>query len=162
MTNETYIVKAEEIINMDGLNKAHFLNPNAKRNNKSLGDLVGLTGIGVHLIEVQPGHETTEFHVHHHEDEAVYILAGEATAILGDDEFVVGPGDFIGYRKGGAAHSIHNTGLTPLRCLVIGERLLHDVTDYPNQNKRLYRNAGLAWSVVDHDAIIDPKAGAKK
>ena len=71
----------EEIESLPGLRKAHFLNPNAVRVNKSLGDLTGLTGLGFHLVEVAPGHETTEHHLHHHEDECVFILSGQATAV---------------------------------------------------------------------------------
>ncbi|MBA85918.1 cupin domain-containing protein [Thalassobius sp. S69A] len=156
MTNETYLLRAAEIDAMDGARKTHFLNPNAQRLNKSLGDATGLTGLGVHLIEVQPGHETTELHLHHHEDECVYILSGTGTAVIGDQEHAIGPGDFLGYRKGGLAHTIVNTGQTALRCLVIGQRLPHDVCDYPNKDKRLFRSAGLPWSLVDRSAIAVP------
>ncbi len=162
MSDERYIVPATEILAMEGLHKAHFLNANAERINKSLGDLTGITGFGFHIIEVEPGHETTEHHVHHHEDECVYILSGHATAIVGDESHEVGPGDFIGYRKGGLAHSIRNTGTETLRCIVVGERLAHDVGDYPRLGKRIYRNAGLAWGLVDHDAIGQPVGGKKK
>lgn len=162
MADEKYIVSSAEVAAMDGLQKSHFLNANAQRNNKSLGDLVGLTGFGFHIIEVEPGHETTEHHVHHHEDECVYVLEGEATAVVGDDEISIGPGDFLGYRKGGLAHSIKNTGSATLRCIVVGERLAHDVGDYPRLGKRIYRNEGLKWNLVDHSAIEEPTAGAKK
>jgi len=77
VSDDIYVVKANTIAAMEGFAKTHFLNPNAKRMNKSLGDLVGLQGIGVHLMEIEPGDETTEYHVHHHEDEAVYVLEGE-------------------------------------------------------------------------------------
>lgn len=157
-----YIVRAAEIAEMEGLAKTHFLNPNARRNNKSLGDMTGLTGFGFHIIEVEPDCETTEHHVHHHEDECVYVLEGEATAVIGDEEHPIEPGDFIGYRKGGLAHSIRNTGTTTLRCIVVGERLAHDVGDYPRLGKRIYRHAGLPWNLVDHDSISEPKAGEKK
>lgn len=159
---DMYLVRARDIAAMDGIQKTHFLNANARRVNKSLGDLTGLTGIGFHLIEVEPGCETTEHHVHHHEDECVYVLDGEATAIVGENEHRIGPGDFIGFRKGGLAHSIRNTGEGTLRCIVVGERLAHDVGDYPNKRKRIYRNAGLPWAVVDHDAITEPKSVGKK
>jgi uncharacterized cupin superfamily protein len=162
MTDEKYVISSDEIAEMEGLKKTHFLNQNAKRTNKSLGDMVGLTGFGVHIIEVEPGHETTEHHVHYHEDECVFVLAGTATAFIGDDSFPVNVGDFIGYRKGGLAHSIKNTGTEVLRCIVVGERLPHDVGDYPRLGKRIYRNEGLKWSLVDHDAIEEPVAGAKK
>ena len=161
MPKDTYILTAEEIEQAEGLCKTHFLNPNAVRVNKSLGDMTGLTGIGVHIIEVEPGRETTEYHVHHQEDECVYILSGTATAEIGDESFAVKAGDFIGYRKGGLPHTIHNTGTETLRCLVVGQRLAHDVGDYPRQQKRIFRNEGLAWDLVDHDTIEHPNAGAK-
>lgn len=162
MSDETYLLTAEDIAAMEGLAKTHFLNPNAQRTNKSLGDATGLTGLGIHLIEVEPGRDTTETHVHHHEDEAVFVLSGTATAQIGDDSVDIGPGDFIGYRKGGLPHNIRNTGSETFRCLVIGQRLDQDVADYTEQGKRIYRNAGLAWDLADHDALTHPQAGAKK
>lgn len=159
---DQYVVSAAQIAAMQGLAKSHFLNDKAQRVNKSLGDLTGLTGIGVHLIEVQPGAETTEHHMHYFEDECVYVLSGNATTYLGDEAVQIGVGDFIGYRKGGLAHSIVNTGAEVLRCLVIGQRLDHDVGDYPRQGKRIYRNAGMPWDLADLDALEHPNAGAKK
>ncbi|MCI2394457.1 cupin domain-containing protein [Aliiroseovarius sediminis] len=157
-----YLITANEISSEEGLSKTHFLNLNAQRINKSLGDLTGITGFGFHIIEVEPGRETTEYHVHHHEDECVYVLEGNATAIVGKEAYEIGPGDFLGYRKGGLAHSIQNTGTVTLRCIVVGERLSHDVGDYPNKGKRIFRNAGLPWNLVDHNSIEEPQAGAKK
>jgi uncharacterized cupin superfamily protein len=151
--HDTYLLTAEEIAGMEGVKKSHFLNPNATRGNKSLGDATGLTGLGVHLIEVQPGHETTELHAHHHEDECVFVLSGTATAVIGTQKHPIGPGDFIGYRAGGLAHTILNTGTQPLRMLVIGQRLAHDVGDYPDKAKRIFRNEGLPWTVVDHEHL---------
>ncbi len=162
MTADKYLVTADDLEKMEGLHKTHFLNPNAVRINKSLGDVTGLTGFGFHIIEVQPGHDTTEFHVHHHEDECVYILQGQAAAAIGDETFSVQAGDFIGYRKGGLAHTLTNTGDSVLRCIVVGERLPHDVGDYPHQKKRIYRHAGLKPNVVDHANIDEPVVGAKK
>ncbi len=162
MTDDTYLVTAADIAAMQGLAKTHFMNPNAKRLNKSLGDLTGLTGIGVHIIEVEPGHESTEHHVHYHEDECVFILEGTGTAFLGEESVGVSQGDFIGYRKGGLAHSLKNTGTGILRVLVIGQRLPHDVGDYTRAGKRIYRNEGLAWSLVDLAEVKPVVAGAKK
>lgn len=159
---DTYLLKAADIDAMTGLSKTHFLNPNAQRINKSLGDATGLTGLGIHLIDVAPGADTTEYHLHHHEDEAVYVLEGTATAYIGETEKQIAPGDFIGYRKGGLAHAITNTGSEPLRLLVIGERRNHDVGDYPRLGKRIFRQIGLPWNLVDHASISEPNAGAKK
>ncbi|MBC7145173.1 MAG: cupin domain-containing protein [Thioclava marina] len=162
MSEDRYLIRANEIAAMEGLSKAHFLNPNARRINKSLGDATGLTGIGFHIIEVAPGCETTEFHRHYHEDEAIFVLAGQATARIGETRTQIGPGDFIGYRAGGEAHTIENTGSAVLRLIVVGQRLPHDVGDYPDKGKRIYRNAGMAWQLVDISAVEEVTAGAKK
>jgi len=158
---DKYILTREEIETFAGIEKAHFLNDNARRINKSLGDLTGLTTFGFHIIEVEPGCESTEPHVHYYEDECIYVLDGEAQAMIGDEEFTVRAGDFIGYRAGGLAHKLTNTGDTMLRCIVVGPRLAHDVADYPRLGKRIFRNQGLPNNLVDIDDIDEPVAGRK-
>ena len=158
---DQYIITREEIAAYEGVAKTHFLNENAQRINKSLGDLTGLTGIGFHIIEVAPGHDSTEFHKHYYEDECVYILEGEAEATIGDAKYPVKSGDFIGYRAGGEPHQLKNTGDDILRCIVVGQRLAHDVGDYPRQQKRIYRHQGMQWNLVDLDDIAEPEAGRK-
>lgn len=163
MSNEDYILSACDIDNLTGIRKTHFINPNAKRINKSLGDITGITGFGIHIIEVEAGDFTTEHHVHYHEDECVYILSGSGTAFIGDEAFLVQEGDFIAYPKGKEAHSIQNTGEAILRCLVVGERLDHDVVDYPHLNKRIFRNKGMPWQMtdIDHLTILSGSVGKK-
>lgn len=158
---DKYIVTREEIEEYEGIKKAHFLNDNARRVNKSLGDLTGLTGLGFHIIEVQPGFESTELHKHYYEDECVYILEGQAEATIGDRTHRVKAGDFIGYRAGGEAHRLRNDGDSVLRCIVVGQRLDHDIGDYPKLNKRIYRNKGMKWNLVDLDHVEEPVAGKK-
>ena len=155
MSKDGYLIRTADIDAAEGVNKTHFLNDNAVRVNKSLGDLTGLTGFGFHIIEVEPGFETTEHHVHHHEDECVYVLSGSATAYIGEDAHDIAAGDFIGYRKGGFAHSIKNTGSETFRCIVVGQRLPHDVGDYTRLGKRIFRNEGLPWTLVDHDRLTE-------
>ncbi len=46
--------------------------------------------------------------------------------------------------------------IAALVCLVMGQRLAQDVSDYPKARKRLYRNSG-NWDLVDLDAIEKPK-----
>ena len=158
---EKYIVTKEDIEAYRGIEKTHFLNPNARRLNKSLGDLTGLSAIGFHIIEVHPGFESTELHMHYHEEECIYILDGEAEATIGKTTHSVKAGDFIGYRAGGEPHKLRNTGNTLLRCIVVGQRLDHDVGDYPDLKKRIYRNKGLKWNLVDLENIDEPVAGNK-
>nr|WP_210330314.1 cupin domain-containing protein [Aliikangiella sp. G2MR2-5] len=158
---EKYLITREEIEAYEGVSKTHFLNDNARRINKSLGDLTGLTGFGFHIIEVEPGFESTEFHRHFHEDECIYILEGTCQASIGDQKLSAKAGDFIGYRAGGEAHSLYNNGDQLLRCIVVGQRSSHDVGEYPKLNKRIYRHKDMPWNLVDIDKIEEPNAGNK-
>ena len=158
---DRYILKKSEIEDLSGIDKTHFLNENAKRNNKSLGDLLGIAGFGFHIIEVPPNSESTEYHQHKFEDECVYILSGEAEVTIGVETYNVAPGDFIGYRANGLPHTMKNTGESPLQCIVVGTRLVHEVVDYPRQGKRLFCNHGQPWDLVDVSNITNPNAGKK-
>jgi len=158
---EKYLLTKEEIDACEGVKKIHFLNPNARRVNKSLGDLTGLKNIGFHIIEVETGCESTELHVHYHEEECIYILEGQGEATIGDDVFQINPGDFLGYRIGGKPHKLKNNGTEMLKCIVVGQRLDHDVGDYTAQKKRIYRNKGMQWNLVDLENIQEPVGGKK-
>ena len=155
-----YIIRKEEIESIAGLAKTHFLNDNARRTNKSLGDMAGLKNLGFHIIEVRSGYESTEYHSHSCEDECVYILSGNATVTINDVDYEVGAGDFIGYPAGGLAHTMKNTGSEILRCIVVGQRLLYDVGDYPRLGKRVFRYNGTN-DLVDTGNIAHLSLGKK-
>ena len=156
MDTRKLLLKAADIANMPGERKVHFLNPNAVRINKSLGDAVGLNHIGVHMISVEPGRDTTEYHIHYFEEECVYVLSGRGLLVVNGDEYQMAAGDFVGFPRNTAAHNIANNGTETLVCLVMGQRLEQDVGDYPNQGKRLYRNSG-EWNLVDLADISNPR-----
>jgi uncharacterized cupin superfamily protein len=145
-------LSAEKIAAMEGIKRVHTLNPAAIRTNKSLGDEVGLKNLGIHLISIEPGNKSTEFHAHRYEEEAMYVLSGRGTAVIGETTQKIGPGDFIGFPTNGVAHETINDGAEPLICLVIGQRLQQDVVDYPRKGKRIYRNSG-ERNMVDHANI---------
>ena len=156
MSTHKLILRSEEIDAMEGDHKTHFLNPNAERTRKSLGDAVGLEHIGVHIISVEPGKDTTEYHKHYYEEECIYVLSGKGTLVLEEESYPFSVGDFVGLPANTAAHSLFNSGTEMLVCLVMGQRLEQDVADYPHQQKRLYRNSG-HWDLVDLDCINDPR-----
>ena len=56
-----YLLTAADIEALEGQEITHFLNPNAVRLNKSLGDAVGMSQIGVHMISVEPGDARTRY-----------------------------------------------------------------------------------------------------
>lgn len=134
------LLTATAIAALAGQRRVHPLNPNAVRNVKSLGDAVGLTQLGVHMVTILPGNDSTEYHRHLYEEEFVYLLSGSGTAEIDGQQIAVAAGDFLGFPRNGVAHGLSNTGTEPLVCLVAGQRLGQDVCDYPHQNKRLYIN----------------------
>lgn len=160
MSDDTYHLSSAKISTLAGKEKTHFLNDKARRSGKSLGALTGLTEIDFCLVEVEPGDETTEHHKHYHEEECLYVLEGEGTARIGSASHAVMAGDFVGFRKGGLAHSLKNTGDGLLRCIIVSQRKNHDVSDYPRRGKRLFRNKDLTWNLVDL-TVIDRPFGAR-
>ncbi len=160
MNKDKYIVTADDISEMKGDVRTHFLNAKAHRLEKALGNATGLTEIDFSIIELAPGSESTEHHKHYHEEECIYVLEGTATARIGSESQEIKAGDFVGYRKGGLAHSFKNSGDGPFRCIAISQRKSHDVSDYPRLGKRLFRNRDLTWNLVDL-GVIDRPFGAK-
>ena len=103
-------LSAQAIAAMQAVKRVHFLNENAVRENKAIGDAAGLKNIGVHLITVQPGHCSTEYHFHHYEEECVYVLSGQGTVVIGGESHKVGPGDFMAHPIDNIPHEMINDG----------------------------------------------------
>lgn len=146
------LLKAEEIAELPERRNVHQFNSNAIRHTRSIGDLAGLTTIGIHLVRVEPGDETTQHHNHEVSDEFVYILEGQGTLYLGDESYDVGPGDFAGFPKQGAAHSMKNTGSSDLVYLMGGGRPDIDICNYPRIDRRMYLIKG-SKEYVDNENL---------
>jgi uncharacterized cupin superfamily protein len=132
------LLKAADIEAMSVKRSVHTLNPNAIRLRKAVGDAAGLTQLGAHIITIMPGHESSEYHRHLYEEECVYILSGDGDAVIDDQHYGIGAGDFLGFPRRGPAHVIINTGSEPLVFLVVGQRLEQDVCEYPHKKVRLH------------------------
>ena len=143
-----HLLKAREIEAMPEMAKVHFLNPHAVRHTKFLSDVLGMSKLGIYLVRIEPGIETTEFHFHHQEEEFIYILSGRGIAEIGDEQVEVEPGDFMGFAAPSLPHCLKNPFDVDLVYLMGGERLSADVCDYPRLKKRRYR-------VNDKSQLID-------
>jgi len=146
------LLKAADIAAMAGQAKTHLLNANAVRVAKSLGGATGMTALGFHVMTLAPGREAAEYHRHLYEEQCFYILSGRGTAIIDEQAHAVEAGDFLGFAKNGAAHTLLNTGAEPLVFIAARTNLEQDVCDYPRQRKRLYMN-GAEEALVDFDQL---------
>lgn len=69
------------------------------------------------LISVRP-HDALPVHTHDHEDQLYYVLEGEGTIRMNDQEFALGPGKAVTIPPG-VAHGVRNESEKPLRYLDI-------------------------------------------
>lgn len=137
-----HLLKAKDIKVMQETVKVHGLNSKAVRHTKSLSDLLGMSHLGIHLVRVESGKETTQFHFHHQEEEFIYIISGRGLAEIGDEQVEVGPGDFMGFSAPSLPHTMTNPFEEDLVYLMGGERRSFDMCDYPRLQKRLFRVEG--------------------
>ncbi|WVQ96598.1 hypothetical protein IAU59_003703 [Kwoniella sp. CBS 9459] len=77
------LLKAEEI-DAKMRTKGHYLHPEAKRTGVCMSDMVGMSGLGVHKVQLPPNGESTRIHYHLHDSEWLYVLAGSGTLQLID------------------------------------------------------------------------------
>src|SRR4051812_18270487 len=122
--------------------RAHALDAALVRHTRSLGDALGLSTIGVHLVRLKQGNTSTVYHFHHQDEEWVYILSGRGIADIGDEKHEVGAGDFMGFVPESQPHSLHNPHEEDLMYLVGGNRTPFDICDYPRIGKQRYRMNG--------------------
>ncbi len=109
MNTRKYLLRAEDIEKLEAKKITHFLNPNGTRLNKSLGDAVGMSEMGVHMIYVEPNQDSTEFHKHLYEEECIYVISGSGKLTIESDEYDVSGGDFIGLSANGVHRYVTNS-----------------------------------------------------
>ncbi len=153
-SNPTPLLKASKIEGMKEVINVHQFNDNAVRHTRSLGDESGLSTLGIHLVRLEQGSESTEFHSHQCDEEFIYILSGSGIAEIGDQEYEIGAGDFMGFCKNSLAHNMRNPNKQDLVYLMGGNRNEIDICDYPRIKRRMFRING-ARKYVDLKDLHD-------
>ncbi len=132
---------------------APFDAPCTERVRQRLGNAGGLADFGVNLMRLPPGNWSSQRHWHSHEDEFVYVLAGELTLVDDNGETVLRPGDCAAFPKGnGNGHHLINKGRATAVYLEIGTRHPADKTTCSdidlmsaNADGRFVRKDGTAY-----------------
>jgi uncharacterized cupin superfamily protein len=100
---------------------------------RDLGTATGTAGVGLALIDVDPGKWSTPAHVEGASEEI----------FLGDEEHALRPGHVVGRPPGtGVAHSFR-AGASDLVLLVYGTREPNDICWYPRSRKISLRGIGV-------------------
>ncbi|MDB5812737.1 MAG: hypothetical protein JWN94_4859 [Betaproteobacteria bacterium] len=145
------LLSATAIASMPETRRVHVLNKRAIRNYKALGDAVGLRDMGVHLVRINPGDESTEYHTHYCDEEFVFVLEGRGVTEIGGRKHKIGPGDFMGFTAPSEPHAISNPYNEPLVYLLGGTRKAIDISEYPRSRKRAYKFDGKRHTVKFED-----------
>ena len=132
------LVRAEDISDQ-AVTASHPWNPNSEFTGTRLAALSGLKRVGVNLMKVPPGKESFIYHSQEREEEWIYLISGRGVAEIEDEEFEVGPGDFMGFPTG-VAHHLRNPYDEDLVYLVGGENVDIEVANFPRLGRRIIRN----------------------
>jgi uncharacterized cupin superfamily protein len=118
----------------------HPYNPRAEVHGVGLSRLAGLGRIAVNLDVLPPGKESAEYHLHHREEEWVYVVEGRGVADVDDAVHELGPGDLVAFPPG-VAHVVRNPSPDAPLVLLVGGEILPDVdvADFPRLRRRLVR-----------------------
>jgi uncharacterized cupin superfamily protein len=151
MPTSRHRLSAADIAAMPERKHVHQFNPQALRLTRTLSEPLGLARLGVHLVRVPPGADSTTFHFHDAEEEFLYILCGRGIAEIGDETSEVGAGDFLAFTAPSAPHLLRNPFDEPLVYLMCGERQPLDVVHYPRLRRSMVKQPGRKrWSDWDH------------
>lgn len=105
--------------------------PCKQRTWRRLGDAAGLTQFGVSVVRLAPGVWSSQRHWHSHEDEFVYVLAGEVVLVTDQGEAVLRAGDCAGFKAGVRdGHCLQNRSHEAAEILVVGSRNDEDHGEY--------------------------------
>lgn len=137
-----HLLRAADIETLPERRRQHQFNDNAVRLVRTLGEITGLERIGLHLVRLEPGRESTQHHYHDADEEFLYVLSGRGIARIDDSEYEVGPGDFMGFPAPSPAHSLANPFDAVLVYLMGGERNAVDAVHYPIIRRTMLKAPG--------------------
>jgi oxalate decarboxylase/phosphoglucose isomerase-like protein (cupin superfamily) len=83
----------------------------------STPDVTGGSEFSTGIVQLDPG-EGHERHDHPDSEEVLYVVSGEGTQTVADDEFDVAAGDLVQI-PAGVEHSTVNTGWEPLKLVAV-------------------------------------------
>jgi uncharacterized cupin superfamily protein len=118
----------------------HPLNPGAEVYLTALSRPAGLRRVAVVHSRVPAGKESFAYHVHHQDEEWMFVLSGRGVAEIGERAEEIGPGDFLGFPAGGPPHNVRAAA---------GEDLV-------------YVAGGDAWSRSSIEIVDFPRLGLRK
>ncbi len=123
----------------------------AGRVKRPLGDLFGLKNFGVNATTLKPGAVFALHHRHSHQDEFIYVIAGNPTVVTDLEETRLRPGIVAGFPAAGPAHHLENRTAEDCIILEIGDRTPGDMVAYPTDDVAAVVDDAGAWRFTRKD-----------
>lgn len=118
---------------------SHPWNAKSEITGTHMSRLAGLKRTGVSLVRVAPGKESFAYHLHHREEEWIYIISGRGVVRIDGAEYELAPGDFVAFPAPSVAHNLSNPFGTELVYMMGGENRKYEIADFPELGKRMLR-----------------------
>ena len=101
-----------------------------------VGAEIGARKLGYSFFTVPPGRAAFPYHLHHTNEEMIFILEGEGLLRLGKEEVPVFSQMFIALPPGPEhPHQLVNTSNRDLRYLCVSTMEYPEIAEYPDSNK---------------------------
>lgn len=133
-----YLLRKAEI-DENAFSFSHPWNPDSRVSGTHLSKLGGLERSGVSIARVPPGKDSFVYHLHHREEEWIYILSGRAMARIDGEEYEMAAGDFVAFPAPSVAHNLSNPFDEEVVYLMGGTHAAFEIADFPDHGRRMVR-----------------------
>ncbi len=137
-----HLVRGRDIKNQKPKKLSQPLNPNSEVYYTPLSEQTGMKRAHLALGQIPPGKESFIPHSHALQEEYLYILSGSGTATIGDKNYEIEKGDYMGFPCDGTPHNLINTSEKDLVYLMGGERTEVEIVEFPTVNKTMIMRKG--------------------
>ena len=132
------------IVNIDEVEEEDWGQGDVLVHGRDLGIAAGSELTGINYNRIEAGFLSCPPHCHSVEEEIFVILEGEGTALLGDDEHMIKPGDVIARPAATRVAHAFRAGPKGMTMLAYGTRdRANDIAYYPRSDKINFRGVGL-------------------
>jgi uncharacterized cupin superfamily protein len=103
-----------------------------------VGARAGGEKLGATLYEVDTGGRVSPLHIHHANEEMLFVVSGRPTLRTGDGERELELGEVVAFPSGRrGAHQVLNRSGEPARVLIVSTMRYPEVVEHPDSNKVL-------------------------
>jgi uncharacterized cupin superfamily protein len=103
-----------------------------------VGAAAGAEKLGATLYELDPGGRVSPLHIHHGNEEMLFVVSGRPSVRTPDGERELEPGEVVAFLSGRrGAHQVLNRSDEPARVVIVSTMVYPEVVEHPDSEKVL-------------------------